>query len=232
MAKPGLRLSRVSVACMAASGIPLPDHHDGTMCVHRFQPDLILVSHSLRKIAFVEVSRPMDRSSEQLAAAHERKMRTHAPLLEALQAYREEGWQVEIFPWVIGVRGLLDRESIKCCLEFLELPLQSWRKIIEDAAKASVTAFYCLHRVRCTRTITRLIAMTTIRQVDCGCVGRLYRICLYKCMLLRALCAHPRRRKPAFITYDNEASMCASARWAMGEAEPAIVLTSATSFCE
>ena len=46
-------------------------------------------------------------SSEQLAAAHERKMRTYAPLLEALQVYLDEGWQVEILPWVVGVRGLL-----------------------------------------------------------------------------------------------------------------------------
>jgi hypothetical protein len=78
-------------------------------------------------------------------------MHTYAPLLEALQAYRDEGWQVpvEVFPWVIGVRGLFDSESIKCCLEFLELPLQSWRQIIEDMAKVSVTAFYSLHSVRC-----------------------------------------------------------------------------------
>jgi hypothetical protein len=56
-------------------------------------------------------------------------MRTYAPLLEALQNYhdRDEGWQVEIFLWAIGIRGRLDSESIKCCQEFLELPLQSWR---------------------------------------------------------------------------------------------------------
>ena len=125
MASTGLRLSRVSAACMEASGRPVPEHHDGTVCIDRLQPDLVLVSHSLRKIAIVEVSRPMDCSSAQLAAAHERKMRTYAPLLEALQAYLDEGWQVEIFPWVVGVRGLLDDATIKCCLEFLEIPRQS-----------------------------------------------------------------------------------------------------------
>ncbi len=52
----------------------------------------------------------MDGSSEQLAAAQERKMRTYAPLLEALQAYCNEGWQDEILPWVIRVRGRLDSE--------------------------------------------------------------------------------------------------------------------------
>ena len=149
MASTGLRLSRVSVTCMEASGRPLPLHHDGTICIGRLQPDLVLVSHSLRKIAIVEVSRPMDGSSEQLAAAHERKMRTYAPLLEALQAYLDEGWQVEIFPWVVGVRGLLDDGTIKCCLEFLEIPRQRWQQIIADTAKESVKAFYSLHRVRC-----------------------------------------------------------------------------------
>ena len=44
----------------------------------------------------------MDGSLELLAAAHERKVRAYAPLLEALQAYLDEGWQVEIFPWVVS----------------------------------------------------------------------------------------------------------------------------------
>jgi hypothetical protein len=88
----GLCLSCVSVACMPSSGLPLPDHHDDMIFVGRLQPDLVLVSHSLRKIAIVEVGRPMDGSSEQLAAAHEKKMRTYAPLPGALQAYCDEGW--------------------------------------------------------------------------------------------------------------------------------------------
>ena len=149
MANTGLRLNRVSVSCMEASGRPLPENHDGTICIGRLQPDLVLVSQSLRKIAIVEVSRPMDGSSELLAAAHERKMRTYAPLLEALQAYLNEGWQVEIFPWVVGIRGLLDSAAIQCCLEFLEIPRKCWLLIIEDTAKESVKAFYVLHRVRC-----------------------------------------------------------------------------------
>ena len=32
-------------------------------------------------------------------------------------------------------------------------------------------------------------------------------------MLLRALGAQPRRRKPAFVTHDNEASLCVSEQW-------------------
>ncbi len=149
MVNTGLRLSRVSAASMQAAGRPLPESQDGMICIGRLQPDLVLVSQSLRKIAIVEVSRPMDGSSEQLAAAHERKMSTYAPLLEALQVYLDEVWQVEILPWVVGVRGLLDSDTIKSCLEFLEIPRQRWRRITEDASRESVKAFYSLHRVRC-----------------------------------------------------------------------------------
>jgi hypothetical protein len=56
---------------------------------------------------------------------------------------------VEILPWVVGVRGLLDSNVIKSCLKFLEIPRQRWRLITEDAARESVKAFYSLHRVRC-----------------------------------------------------------------------------------
>jgi len=138
MAKTGLRLNRVSISCMEASGRPLPENHDGTICIGRLQPDLVLVSQSLRKIA--DGSGPwnclQDGSLELLAAAHERKVRTYAPLLEALQAYLDEGWQVESFPWVIGVRYLLDSAAIKCCLEFLEIQRKCGRQIIEERPRS------------------------------------------------------------------------------------------------
>ncbi len=77
-------------------------------------------------------------------------MRTYAPIQEALKTYLSEGWQVEILPWVVAVCGLLGREVIKRCLEFLETPRECWRMIIdsEDTAKESVKAFHFLHCVR------------------------------------------------------------------------------------
>ena len=90
----------------------------------------------------------MDGSSEQLVAAHERKMLTYAPLLVALQVYLDEGWQVEIFPWVVGVRGLLDSDTIKSSLEFLEIHWQHWRRITEDAA-ASLPGSPLRHSIFC-----------------------------------------------------------------------------------
>ena len=67
----------------------------------------------------------------------------------ALQAYLDKGWQVEIFPWVVGIHGLLNSATIKSCQEFLTVPRQRWERIIEDVAKESVKAFFSLHRVRC-----------------------------------------------------------------------------------
>ncbi len=74
-------------------------------------------------------------------------MRTYTPLLEALKVYLDEGWQVEIFPWVVGISGLLNSAAIKSCLEFLTVQQQRWEQIIEDVAKKSVKAFYSQHQV-------------------------------------------------------------------------------------
>ena len=81
MDRTGLQLERV------ASGRPLPEHHDDPICVGRLQQDLVLVSNSLKRIGLVDVSRTMDETSDQIAAVHDRKLRTYGPLMEALKAY-------------------------------------------------------------------------------------------------------------------------------------------------
>ncbi len=100
-----------SAACMEAAGRQLPDHHTDMVSVDRLQPDLVMVSRALKKIGLVEVCRPMDEFSEQLISAETRKMRTYAPLLDALRSYAAEGWQIEILLWVVGIRGLLAKAS-------------------------------------------------------------------------------------------------------------------------
>ena len=69
----------------------------------------------------------MDESSEQLAAAHSRKLCTYEPLMEVLRTYLDLGWQVEILPWVAVVRGLMNSTSIKRIHDFLLLPRQRWQ---------------------------------------------------------------------------------------------------------
>ncbi len=69
-------------------------------------------------------------SSEQPTAAYIRKMRTYVPLLEALQAYLDQGWQAEILLWVVSVCGLLDSETIRIVwtyvLSFKAFKSTSW----------------------------------------------------------------------------------------------------------
>ena len=65
--------------------------------------------------------------------------------------YFDEGWQVQILRWAVGVRCLLDSETTKCYLKFFKMLWQPeyWRRIIEDTSKESAKAFYSLHCVRC-----------------------------------------------------------------------------------
>ena len=144
MDRRGLRLEGVPASCVAASGRSLPEHHNSSICVGRLQPDLVLVSNSLKKIGLVEVCRPMDESSDQLATVHARNLRTYGPLME----YLVEEWLVNILPWEVGVRGLLHSASAQKLLDFLSVPRQSWKKIIEEVAMESVKAHFSLHRVR------------------------------------------------------------------------------------
>ncbi len=96
MGKTGLCLELVSAVCMEAAGRQLPEHHADMVSLDRLQPDLVMVSRTLKKIGLVEVCRPMDEFSEQLIAAETRKVRTYAPLLDALRSYAAAGWQIEI----------------------------------------------------------------------------------------------------------------------------------------
>ncbi len=57
----------------------------------------------------MELSRLMDEISEQLAAAHTRKLCTYRALMEALRPDMDR--QVEILPWVVGVRGLAKKRQ-------------------------------------------------------------------------------------------------------------------------
>ena len=62
---------------------------------------MVLVSQSLKRIGLLDLCRPFDSLSEQLAAALRRKHCTYGPLLEALRLYVADGWQVKILPWVV-----------------------------------------------------------------------------------------------------------------------------------
>ena len=148
MRRTELQLLPVSVECMvAAERLPL-GHQGDPVSVENLQPDMVLVSQSLKRIGLLDLCRPFDSLSEQLAAALRRKLCTYGPLLEALRAYVADGWQVKILPWVVGVRGMINAKSGSEVLNFLEVPRARHPRIIEDVTTESVKALYSLHQIR------------------------------------------------------------------------------------
>ena len=66
----------------------------------------------------------------------------------ALDFYTKQGWVIHVFPWVVGIRGLLHPPHLCAALQFLEVPNQHWQLAVESTVLASVNAFKSLHRVR------------------------------------------------------------------------------------
>jgi hypothetical protein len=122
--------------CVA--GRSLPDDHSGMINVGRLQPDMVLVSRTLKKIGLLEICRPIDESSSQLQAATARKLRTYAPLLTALKPYLDDGWQVQILPWVVGVRGLVITSFATPVFKFLSIPSDSRTELLEETTLESI----------------------------------------------------------------------------------------------
>jgi hypothetical protein len=89
-----------------------------------------------------------DVHADQLATAYSRKHTSYAPLADALYYYKTEGWEIKVFPLVIGVRGLVDVRHIHETFTFLKIPRKEWLHGLERFALASVKAFSFLHRIR------------------------------------------------------------------------------------
>ena len=59
---------------------------------------------------------------EQLTSAAVRKQDDYSPLVEEVDYYTGNGWTVHVFPWVVGIRGLIDPSHIHALLDFLDIP--------------------------------------------------------------------------------------------------------------
>jgi hypothetical protein len=136
MAKTGLVLRPTALATVAQLG--------------RRQPDWVLVSSEHKRIAIVDLCRPSgsDVLPSQLLVAAKRKQHTYCPLVEALSYYTEPGWIIHIFPWVVGIRGMIDPVHVESLLKFLGIQRKHWRTAVERSVLASVRAFHFLHKVR------------------------------------------------------------------------------------
>jgi len=81
--------------------------------------------------------------------AAERKVAAYAGLACALmEPSSQAGWRVEVLPWVVGVRGVLDVAGITHAADFLGIPTQKRQGLLRATAVASVEALEYLHRVR------------------------------------------------------------------------------------
>jgi hypothetical protein len=57
-------------------------------------------------------------------------------LLEKVRAeehYIHTGWSIEIFPWVVGIRGFVDTKHLHAALEYLAIPASQWKAMIENS---------------------------------------------------------------------------------------------------
>jgi hypothetical protein len=65
-----------------------------------------------------------------------------------MYCYKTEGWEIKVFPLVIGVRGLVNVHHIHEVFAFLKIPRREWRHGLECFALASVKAFSFLPSIR------------------------------------------------------------------------------------
>jgi hypothetical protein len=116
--------------------------------IGRRQPDWLLISEECKRIAIPDLCRPSDVFLPQLQAAAQRKQQAYSPLEEALSYYTEQGWIVHVFPWVVGIRGMLDPAHVESLLKFIGIQQKHWKVAAERSVLASVRAFHFLHKVR------------------------------------------------------------------------------------
>ena len=84
-----------------------------------------------------------------ILVAAKRKVATCEGFARALaQLNSPAGWRVEVLPWVVGVRGVLDVAGITHAAEFLGVPTQKRQGLLRATAVVSVEALEYLHRVR------------------------------------------------------------------------------------
>ena len=83
-----------------------------------------------------------------LSKAGDRKRLKYQLIVDALEPLEDEGWKVEVLPWVSGVRGVLDVKGICQAAKFLEIPQTHHPALLQKTALASVESLVFLHRVR------------------------------------------------------------------------------------
>jgi len=145
-----LQLRRVPSIQVKQSGrdVSAADEASGSMSLGNWRPDFVAVSRARRKIAILDVCRPSDSRLARLSAAYQDKVRTYQPLLAALGQYSDNGWTVQILPWVVGARGLIQQRTLCNALDFLEICKDNWQPILNGSVQAAISALLFMHSVR------------------------------------------------------------------------------------
>ncbi len=73
-----------------------------------------------QEVSQYSLCRPSDVHPEQLKAAAVGKQDGCSPLVAAIGHYSDRGWTVNVFPWVVGISGLVDPSHIHTLLDFLD----------------------------------------------------------------------------------------------------------------
>ena len=84
-----------------------------------------------------------------ITTAAKRKMVAYGDLARAIGEFQGgPEWRVEVLPWVVGSRGVVDAAGISRAMNFLEIPTHRRRRILQRTVLASVQSLEFLHRVR------------------------------------------------------------------------------------
>jgi hypothetical protein len=75
----------------------------------------------------VDLCRPFDVHLDQLPLAAVRKQEGYGPLVDALTDFTSQGWIVHVFPWVVGIRGMIDPRPITALLKFLRCAAETMK---------------------------------------------------------------------------------------------------------
>ena len=84
-----------------------------------------------------------------ITTAAKRKMVAYSDLARAIGEFQgEHEWRIEVLPWVVGSRGVVDAIGISRAMNFLEIPSHRRRRILQRTVLASVQSLAFMHRVR------------------------------------------------------------------------------------
>ena len=112
-----------------------------------------------------------DSSRRRIKEARLRKINKYQALADALLEQASSGWSVQVLPWVVGVRGVVDAAGIQRAMAYLEIPASKRGGLLRKSAVASVEALAYMHKVR-TSGASRASIQAVARQAAAPADGR------------------------------------------------------------